>query len=541
MRTFLASFLILSFLGVGTALAQEAELTTEAVVEAETVTNADLGVEDPGLLPTNPFYFFKEIGRGLQRAFTFNTVAKTELELKIASEKAAEAKKVAQEDPANERAIARAMLNYERAQERLRARLESLRETSENPNIDRLLDAIAQRQIVHEKLLEGLEAKHDAQKSIIQNIRVKVQETLGEVAKKDAPERFQERLKIAFEQGKGSTLQYVRSLEILDRLQQSGNIPEQTKERLEELRINLSEHAQESIERFAEQGEEGVERLKEALRQIPGNALGRTRILEEIRVRVSERTADVLEEAREELEETVEEGKEFEAEAREQIARAEERIQKIEERIEELGDATPQAVRTLLENAKRHLEGAKIALGEGNPRNAFGLSRAAEAITTNILRILEHGIDVVRDVPQVLERIRTRIEALPLPLRPREGAVACTMEYAPVCGEDGKTYSNRCMAERGAEVRVAYEGRCREYKFIGEECTRADFSCDSGFKHFTDAVGCGCEEGRRYQSRDREECSRLRFDCIPGYQEFNDENGCGCEPIQEQVRQQMQQ
>ena len=307
------------------------------------------------------------------------------------------------------------------------------------------------------------------------------------------------------------------------------------------MRINLSEHAQESIERFAEQGEEGVERLKEALRQIPGNALGRTRILEEIRVRVSERTADVLEEAREELEETVEEGKEFEAEAREQIARAEERIQKIEERIEELGDATPQAVRTLLENAKRHLEGAKIALGEGNPRNAFGLSRAAEAITTNILRILEHGIDVVRDVPQVLERIRTRIEALPLPLRPREGAVACTMEYAPVCGEDGKTYSNRCMAERGAEVRVAYEGRCREYKFIGEECTRADFSCDSGFKHFTDAVGCGCEEGRRYQSRDREECSRLRFDCIPGYQEFNDENGCGCEPIQEQVRQQMQQ
>ncbi|MCH8244478.1 hypothetical protein IIB97_01160, partial [Patescibacteria group bacterium] len=80
MRYIIFSLAFLGLLAAGGAAADHGEETeADAVEQAESVTLADLEIEDPGLLPTSPFYFFKEWGRGVQSFFTFNSVAKVEL------------------------------------------------------------------------------------------------------------------------------------------------------------------------------------------------------------------------------------------------------------------------------------------------------------------------------------------------------------------------------------------------------------------------------------------------------------------------------
>ena len=41
----------------------------------------------------------------------------------------------------------------------------------------------------------------------------------------------------------------------------------------------------------------------------------------------------------------------------------------------------------------------------------------------------------------------------------RTGAVVCTREYLPVCGADGRTYGNACMA-RAAQTTIVNDGSC---------------------------------------------------------------------------------
>ncbi|OGZ06155.1 MAG: hypothetical protein A3C93_01350 [Candidatus Lloydbacteria bacterium RIFCSPHIGHO2_02_FULL_54_17] len=117
---------------------------------------ADLGVPDPGTLPTSRFYFLKEWRRGLTRLFTFNATSRAELELRIMNEKAAEALNVEETKPDDDEALVNALENYTKAQENLRMRLIDLEETSENPRVEKLLEQLNEQTLKHAVLLDQL-------------------------------------------------------------------------------------------------------------------------------------------------------------------------------------------------------------------------------------------------------------------------------------------------------------------------------------------------------------------------------------------------
>ncbi len=123
------------------------------------ITASDLGITDVGTLPTSGFYFFKEWRRVVHRLFTFNTVAGAELELNIANEKAAEIIEVEKAKPDDSKATEKAIKNYNKAQDRLKAQLGKLTENSENPNVAKLLEKVDEKTVKHLLLLGQISEK----------------------------------------------------------------------------------------------------------------------------------------------------------------------------------------------------------------------------------------------------------------------------------------------------------------------------------------------------------------------------------------------
>jgi len=152
------------------------DTTTTTIIDTTTTTVEDmsvpeaLGLKKVGLLSTSPFYFLKEWWRGWK-------VGWIEAQLQILSEKLAEAAEVAQKNPKPE-VLEKAFDNYTSAMDKLKDRMEGLKETSENPNIDKILDRITEAEIRHSEVLDKILERNPQAVVQVEKVRQNINQIL---------------------------------------------------------------------------------------------------------------------------------------------------------------------------------------------------------------------------------------------------------------------------------------------------------------------------------------------------------------------------
>lgn len=401
---------------IGTVFAQTATDTTisniQAVQNAETVTTGDLGVSDPGLLPTNPFYFLKEFGRNFQRVFTFNSLSKAELELKITNEKAAEVKKIQEIAPNDNNAIVKGLENYKNAQENLKNRLESLNISSTTPGVGKLMNSIAVDSVLHQKVLDEIGSKASDSvevKNIIDLTRERIDDSII-VAAKENPINFTTSLENAFIDSKGSEFKYIRSLEIIDRLE--NKIPEEARASLNRLRENFSDQLNENIKATIQSSNSEV--VQRALLEMPGDAIRKAVIINDLKARAASGTISTLEGVSRDLEKEYSNEQDLAKKAEEQLRLVKELMKKLEERMSQVNNGVD--IRSNVEVAKDHIQRAETAFSDKKYGEVIGQSRSVEAIIRKSLSLFEEKSvnleDLNRQVKELYSKINSYSEML---------------------------------------------------------------------------------------------------------------------------------
>lgn len=389
----------LFFIFSGIALAQEVIDTTEQAIELDQdVEPEDLEIEEPRILPDSPFYFLKNWGRGIQEFFAFNPVTKIKLKERFANERLIELKRIIEKEKSPE-IVQSAAEQYQEEVDKIREISDKIQEKAqENPELEKFLDKFVKNQILHQRLLEKLENQVPPEAfEKIKTVRERHLERFAEVMTKLEDRTEKIRERLEEKMEEIEGSKYKQFKNLEILLELGDKVPEQAKEAILRAQENTLKRLKGDLEKMSP---EDQEKFEEYLEKIGG---------------IKERQLEILENLRLELEEMPE----------------------IQEKIMEIRE-------TVVDSIKERIRRINCPEFEKPTPDFCEEGRI-------VVKQDERGCIISFEciIPGEVE----------IPSQP-EKPLACITLWDPVCGKNGKTYSNSCFA-RLAEIEVDYKGQCQ--------------------------------------------------------------------------------
>lgn len=405
----------------------------EAVNLDEDIQPADLGVGDPSILPDSPFYFLKNWGRTIRSFLAFNPTVKAELESEFANEKLMELKKMVTIKK-NPEAIKKATENYQKTIEKVKTITEKIEEKAEeSPQVEKFLDKFVKHQLLHQRLLQRLENQvPDEALEKIKTVRERHLEKFAEVM--TSLENRKEKIEEVLEKNMEEIKgsKYKNFKNLEVLLELEEKVPEEAKEAIKKAQENSLKRLQGDLEKMSPQDQE---KFKAYIESIGG---------------VKEKHLEILESLKSELKDKPE----------------------IKERIINIREGVMETVRKQV----RNLNCPEIQ------KPAFGFCR-------------EGRIVVKKDDQGCITSFECVIPA-EIELPSAEKPQACITLWDPVCGKNGKTYSNTCFSKL-AGVEVAYKGKCTEKQCQTDaDCPQPRCGPAGTISARCIGMGAKCVEGR---------------------------------------------
>ncbi|MCX7779050.1 MAG: eight-cysteine-cluster domain-containing protein [Patescibacteria group bacterium] len=452
-------------------------------VLAQEIFPEELEVKTPLVLPDSNIYFFKDFFRQLRLVFTFSPIKRAELRLRMANEKLIEVKKLTEKETKQE-FIERALTSYQQELEKLKNQIEKLPESEKEKFLEKYVRQSLKQQMVLENIAS--QVKGEVYEKILVN-REKHLERFKEVMEKiQNKEMVQEKIRQAV-----LDVFYVsppRAIKILESIEEiKENLPEELKEKIEEIKIEMIKKAKETFQVFPTKTQ--VQKIEEQLRTF-ANPLMAQKIIEEIKEK------DVVvppEEVRILPQEILQEkltplSEEKQIEVLEKIVNQRiqhlEKLEEIKEKLEKLPESAQASgvLKKVIERQMEKLE-KKIEKIEGLPETIRDQLKEELKASPKIRK------EIMKRVPGVMEKLESKIESKEIEIKPPLEA----SRQARLSGFCGWATYALCKTNEDC-----LSGGCSHQICHGKNEERTITTCEWRDCYKAEAYGlkCGCFQGK---------------------------------------------